>query len=240
METNHYDYSNAYADVVFGIFARNDILMSDGSVGIAKDSLVYTSAIDEEGHLMTSVDLPLGDYYIKELKTNDAYELNETEYDFSVTYRGPQVTAYTIQINDGEEILNELKETSIQIRKVDEADETLVLADAEFTLYDEDGNALMSVLTDENGLASFTVTQGSYSLKETKAPAGYELEETPIEVVIDEQYDETNIYEITMTNHLLPVIQTGDNVNTAIFAGLVAVSGVATAVILFKRKRETD
>ena len=114
METNHYDYSNAYADVVFGIFARNDILMADGSVGIAKDSLVYTSAVDEEGHLMTSVDLPLGDYYIKELKTNDAYELNEAEYDFPVAYRGPQVTAYTIQINDGEEILNVLKKPAFR------------------------------------------------------------------------------------------------------------------------------
>ena len=240
METNHYDYSNAYADVVFGIFARNDILMADGSVGIAKDSLVYTSAVDEEGHLMTSVDLPLGDYYIKELKTNDAYELNETEYDFSVTYRGPQVTAYTIQINDGEEILNVLKETSIQIHKVDEADESLTLAGAEFTLYDEQGNALMSVLTDQNGLASFVVTQGIYSLKETKAPEGYVLESDPIEVVIDDQYDETKLYEITMTNRLLPDVPTGDHENTTMLVGLVVISGTGAALIMFRRKRELE
>lgn len=189
---------------------------------------------------MTSIDLPLGDYYIKELKTNDAYELNETEYDFSVTYRGPQVTAYTIQINDGEEILNVLKETSIQIHKVDEADESLALAGAEFTLYDEQGNALMSVLTDQNGLASFVVTQGIYSLKETKAPEGYVLESDPIEVVIDDQYDETKLYEITMTNRLLPDVPTGDHENTTMLVGLVVISGTGAALIMFRRKRELE
>ena len=123
---------------------------------------------------MTSVDLPLGDYYIKELKTNDAYDLNETEYDFSVTYRGPQVTAYTIQINDGEEILNVLKETSIQIHKVDEADESLALAGAEFTLYDEQGNALMSVLTDQNGSCQLCSDTGNlFTEGNEKAPEGY-------------------------------------------------------------------
>lgn len=239
METNHYDYENAYADVVFGIYARNDIMMADGNVGIKKDQLIYTSAIDKNGHLMNSVDLPYGDYYIKELKTNDAYELDGTEYDFSVTYQGEDVISFTIQINDGKEIINELKETKVQIRKVDETDQSLVLAGAQFTLYDQDGNTLMSVVTGQDGLATFNVTQGTYYLQETQAPAGYELEQEPIEVVIDDQYDQAQIYEVTVTNHLLPVVQTGDNIHTAILFGLFTLSSIGSIIILIRKKQRS-
>ena len=123
---------------------------------------------------------------------------------------------------------------------MDEADESLALAGAEFTLYDEQGNALMSVLTDQNGLASFVVTQGSYSLKETKAPEGYVLESDPIEVGIDDQYDETKLYEITMTNRLLPDVPTGDNENTTMLVGLVVIYGTGAALLMFRRQSELE
>lgn len=49
------------------------------------------------------------------------------------------------------------------------------LAGAEFSLFDEDGNLLVSRMTDASGYAVFTeLGWGKYSIKETKAPAGYQ------------------------------------------------------------------
>ncbi|MCF0149651.1 MAG: prealbumin-like fold domain-containing protein, partial [Clostridium sp.] len=62
------------------------------------------------------------------------------------------------------------------------------LANAEFTLYDLDGNVVQVKMTDENGVALFeSIAYGNYLIKETKAPKGYLKEDTEIEVVVDSQ-----------------------------------------------------
>lgn len=64
---------------------------------------------------------------------------------------------------------------SLEIIKVDAANETAPLAGAEFTLYDQTGKIeIRTVTTDESGKAHFDKLRvGSYLLKETKAPEGY-------------------------------------------------------------------
>ena len=209
METNHYDYEEAYKDVIFGIFAREDILMADGSVGIAKDSLVYTSGIDEDGHLATAIELPLGDYYIKELKTNEAYELNETEYDFTIAYMGPLISAYTIQINRGLSIENDLIKTAVKVLKVDsETGEAILNENFEFTVYTDEActDALMTVKADtETGTVTFNdLTFGTYYVKETKAPTGYQLSDEVKTIVIDENLEGVgDVYTFEYANTLI-------------------------------------
>lgn len=59
------------------------------------------------------------------------------------------------------------------------------LASAEFTLTSKDGKVTKTVTTDAKGLMKFSgLDAGSYTLKETKAPAGYKLDATEIPVVI--------------------------------------------------------
>ena len=65
----------AYKDVVFGIYTRDDTYDWKGNVAIKYDTLLATSGIDEEGHLVHTPELPVGNYYIKELATNSAYKL---------------------------------------------------------------------------------------------------------------------------------------------------------------------
>ena len=74
----------AYKDVVFGIYTRDDTYDWKGNVAIEPDTLLATSGIDEEGHLVHTPELPVGNYYLKELQTNSAYKLDENEYDFSI------------------------------------------------------------------------------------------------------------------------------------------------------------
>ena len=59
------------------------------------------------------------------------------------------------------------------------------LPGAEFTIYDADGRVYKTVTTDQNGYARVTFSQlGKYSYKETKAPAGYEIDDTKHEFEI--------------------------------------------------------
>ncbi|MCD8328165.1 MAG: SpaH/EbpB family LPXTG-anchored major pilin [Ruminococcus sp.] len=105
----------------------------------------------------------------------------------------------------------------LDVTKVDGDDNTKVLEGAEFVLYDEAGNY---AIVDENGKVTGWATdidnastltsdadgnfvvigldEGTYYLKETKAPAGYNLLSSPITVVINAtdvhnvEYDGTN------------------------------------------------
>ena len=109
--------SKAYQDVIFGLYAREDIYNYMGKVVIKNGSLIGISHIDEQGHLTNTFDLPNGVYYFKELQTNDQYQLDTTEYDFEVGYPGAEFKEYTIEINKGEPINNDLKRGSIEIIK---------------------------------------------------------------------------------------------------------------------------
>lgn len=106
----------------------------------------------------------------------------------------------------------------LDVTKVDGDDNTKVLEGAEFVLYDEDGNyAIVDLTTNKitgwttdpdsattltsDSLGNFVVIgldEGTYYLKETKAPSGYNLLSSPITLVINAadvhtlEYDGTN------------------------------------------------
>src|SRR5699024_822696 len=82
---------------------------------------------------------------------------------------------------------NYLPNYNIEVLKVD--DEENVLEGAEFTLYEEDGTAVETKSTDEDGMITFeSLEAGNYYVQETKAPEGYELDTTKYDVeIVDEQ-----------------------------------------------------
>ena len=49
----------------------------DSRVCIPADGLVGILTLDENGHNVEQLDLPAGDYYVKELKTNIGFVLDE-------------------------------------------------------------------------------------------------------------------------------------------------------------------
>lgn len=124
----------AYKDVVFGIYTRDDTYDWKGNVAIKYDTLLATSGIDEEGHLVHTPELPVGNYYIKELATNSAYKLDEKEYDFSIEQSNDK--AVIVPINEGKPIINKLKEYYVLVNKVDENTmKNIISKEFEFTSF---------------------------------------------------------------------------------------------------------
>ncbi|MEG1463107.1 MAG: prealbumin-like fold domain-containing protein, partial [Anaerorhabdus sp.] len=64
---------NAYKDVVFGIFAREDVYDYMGNVAIENGTMIATTGINKQGQLIDVPDLPNAVYYLKELQTNHQY-----------------------------------------------------------------------------------------------------------------------------------------------------------------------
>ncbi|MBC1872979.1 prealbumin-like fold domain-containing protein, partial [Listeria seeligeri] len=80
-----------------------------------------------------------------------------------------------------------------------------VLAGAEFELQDSTGKTLQTGLTtNEQGILTVTDLElGDYQLVETKAPAGYELDSTPVVFTIGQ--NSTNV-SVTKENTKIPAI----------------------------------
>ena len=125
-------------------------------------------------------DLEYDDYTISEVKAPKGYKLNPQEY----TVRKEDLThnnTVIIKVPD-EYILG-----SASLRKVDHDDRSKVLEGAEFVLVDEAGNVLSWTVSgnvytlSEEGTETINagsvllkeLPEGKYTLKETKAPAGY-------------------------------------------------------------------
>lgn len=87
---------------------------------------------------------------------------------------------------------------AFHVKKVDKDDPKKVLEGAEFTLTDANGAVVATATSDKKGELAFnTLTEGTYTLKETKAPANYKLDETEHAVVVTYDADK-QIYHVTV------------------------------------------
>lgn len=94
------------SSVVFGVYAKEDILTASGEIGIEKGSLVDVFAVDEMGNGMMNTDIPAGSYFVKELATGNGYILSDREYPFEFQHMGTEAPVIPIHINDGKPIEN--------------------------------------------------------------------------------------------------------------------------------------
>ena len=95
-------------------------------------------------------------------------------------------------------VTSQIFAASFHVKKVDKDDTSKGLAGAEFTLSDATGAVLATQVSDKDGnLAFTTLTEGTYTLKETKAPTNYKLDETEHAVVVTYDADQ-QIYHVTI------------------------------------------
>lgn len=89
---------------------------------------------------------------------------------------------------------------------------------------------------------------GTYYIKETKAPLGYKLSDQVVKIEINDEgvfadgvsLEENNgVYSFECYNSLLPIIQTGNEMNYALLLviGAIAITGIIGGIILQKKKK---
>lgn len=191
-------------NISFGIYAKEDVVSVSGTV-IPADGLIEIISLDENGKAEAKTDLPFGNYYVKEIATDEHYLLNDNKYPVAFEYAGQDTAMVQIAVNNGEEIENKLIYGSVSGMKVDENNKPLGGAvigifessDGEFTKE----NALMTTISAEDGSFSFAnVPYGIWYVREIEQPEGFVLNDTVYEVIITEN---EQIVEISITNEFI-------------------------------------
>ena len=188
-------------NVSFGLYAAEDITSVSGTV-IPADGLIEIVTLDENGKAALKTDLPFGNYYVKEIATDEHYKLNDTKYPVEFAYGGQDTAVIKIAVNNGEKIENELIYGSVSGMKKDENGEALggaviglfASSDVEFTK----DNAILTTTSAEDGSFSFAnIPYGIWYVREIKQPTGFVLDETVFEIVISK---EEEVVEVEIIN----------------------------------------
>ena len=202
--------------VQFGIYADEDITAADGTV-IPKDALITYGNCDENGKLTFNCDLSIGfKWYAKEIATDNHYILSDTKYEFDTYYKGQDVEAINIDLNNGEPIENKLIYGTIKGLKIDrETEETIKgalfgLFRADETDFTKD-NAILTAKSDENGIFIFdNIPFGDWIVKEIKPAENYLPSDDIHHITVSEN---EQLIEITAVNDRIPELKTTATIN---------------------------
>lgn len=202
--------------VRFGIYADEDIKSSNGDI-IPKDALITFANCDKNGSIVFDCDLPIGfKWYAKEIATDEHYILSDTKYEFDTEYQGQDVKVIDIKVNNGEVIKNNLIYGSVKGLKIDRETQE-VIKGATFGLFKSNtteftkDNAILTVITDESGIFTFSnIPYGEYLIKELKPADGYLDNEDVFTVIIKEN---EQVVELTAINDKVPELKTTATVN---------------------------
>src|SRR5699024_8573597 len=152
---------------------------------------VSTHTTNDKGQIKTSNTLDAGNYQFVETEGLDGYRTNGKPIKFTVNVNSTETQEL--------EMTNEQYKGSVKLIKQDAATQK-ELRGAEFRLVDSKGEVVEENLrTNAHGeIVVDNLFLGDYQLVETKAPEGYELDETPIDIEITE---DNQVVEKTMTNN---------------------------------------
>lgn len=183
---------------------KQDIVGAGGLAGATiglfndetKEPALQTTESGEFGQFNFN-NLTPGTYYIKELQAPKGYYLNETPVKVILTDANcaPNSAPVTVDVNKNPIVI---EDEAIPVKgciigqKTDTAGKSL--AGAVITLTGDasqnDGNETVNktCTTDDNGLFSFSgLKPGTYTLQETKAPAGYKISEQSFTVELSKE-----------------------------------------------------
>ena len=158
---------------VFGLYAAEDMQNWKGKTVVKKGTLIATAetTVDETGEVQKAVfspDLPLGQYYLKELKAPMGYTTTKERIEVDASYRDDQ--REVIEISEG--FKNYPAQVQLNVMDYFTEEE---LDGVTLQLVDEDGNSFTTVLTAHN---NNEVIRGleigkTYTLQELVSPRGY-------------------------------------------------------------------
>ncbi|CAG9367844.1 MULTISPECIES: SpaA isopeptide-forming pilin-related protein [Clostridium] len=159
---------------------------------ITQDGKHIETITTGENGIATSSLLPFGNYLVKEIKAPAKYVLNGQEHPVTISENGK-----TIEITH----TNKIIKGKVAVKKTDSEIADLNLEGAEFTIYDNNKNAVSTITTNKDGYAeSEPLNYGTYTMQETKAPKGYSLSNKVWDINITE---DGKVYSYDITNDVI-------------------------------------
>ncbi len=156
-------------DVVFNLYAANNIYDSQKEIIYRQDEFLGTY-ITINGRI-TIDNLPLGNYYLKEVSTLANHIIDKEKHYFSLTY----LDEYTENVHTSLTLSNYQAKGSLEFIKIDSITGE-VLANTYIGLYNGKDELLFTGYTDENGkIIIEDLPLGKYYIKELLSPEGYTL-----------------------------------------------------------------
>jgi len=256
------DVKKPLKQAVFGLYAAEDIMDTNGNIIIEKDSLLSSNITNEQGTILFE-NLLYADYYLKELEAPEGYIINETiipisKNDFIHTESNnyictkecmDQQKLFQVKITKTGETFNKTQtlETANGIFTQYQS-QPATLSKVTFSLYRKEDNQLISELeTNDNGIAVFeNLVAGEYYIKETAAPQQYIIDSTPIDIkinnadydpMVQQQLKSGTIIEINDSKtgvSLQPIID--KNISNQLYTTHIKIKKVGESQVIQKNK----
>ena len=159
----------ALEGAVFGLFAKEDIVNKDGKVIVKADTQIERTVTGKDGKAAFTSDLPLGQYYVKEIEAPKGYVKSDKTFDVDASYQGDKVKVIEFEAAfENAPIKVEISKTDITGKKE--------LPGAKLSVIDADGK-LVESWTSEAGKTHMIerLPVGKYTLREESAPYGYKV-----------------------------------------------------------------
>lgn len=196
----------------FGLYAAEDIINVDGKVIVAKDTLVEKAVTGADGKCVFLSDLPLGQYYVKEIEAPKGYVLNEQIFALDASYQVEDVKVIEL------EAAFTNYPTKLEISKTDITGE-YELKGATLFIIDKDGNVVETWKSDGETHYIERIPVGEYILREEAAPYGYKIA-NEVKFIVENTKE---IQKVSMKDELVNgkiVIEKTDEVTSKGIAGV--------------------
>ena len=168
VEKQDADNGNVVPGAVFGIYNAEDIINKDGQVIVKADTLLQEMTSDEDGQAKCTLDLPLGQYYVKELHAPAGFVSSDEILSFDASYQGQDIQTVELKaVKKNEPTVVEITKSDITTGEE--------LDGAYLQVLDQDGNIIDSWESskDEPHVIKRLTVGETYTLREEFAPYGY-------------------------------------------------------------------
>lgn len=173
------DYpDNHLTGAVFELYADVD---ANGELDTEVDTLIR-ELTEYEGGIYCAEGLRYGHYLVREKTAPEGFLLDENVYAFAITEDGQ---CQVIENEAGVGFADQVMMGRISICKTDKKTGDKLVG-AGFRVCDLEGNTVAEAKTGEDGIVTFELRYGEYTVAEYEAPEGYVLDDTPYAFSITE------------------------------------------------------
>lgn len=179
--------TEAAKETKFGVFLKQPLQMN-GQMYLQENDMVAIVSLDNQAQGKFTLDFA-GEYYLKELQSDDAYILDETKHPISITYQQKHQTIILDKT-----IHNYTKKGNLKLMKTDEDNNPIAKVSFELSLSRDFKTVLEEKTSDINGEIMFhNLPYGTYYVREKQTTEMFVLDENVKEIMIDQSEVSNNI-----------------------------------------------